>query len=155
MSKDINFFNENNYKRIIELRNGSEILTPYDKMLFNHYNRQKNYYKNELGLYVKFCSKWNKTTGDIDHIEWDYEKKILRFFEEKNWSDKSKVSQDKLYKFLGNIQILGYDVSSYQLRGIPPYRKSELYSYNEDRIVKPTPYELNQFINMNINFKDL
>ena len=84
------------------------------------------YYKGDLLPLINTKCRKNMTCGDIDCIQWDFSKKILRIIECKRSNEINKDSQNKLLNFLADIKIIGYRVEVYKIIGNPPFNSAEI-----------------------------
>jgi len=95
------------------------------------------------------------TSGDIDGIFWDFNKKILRIIEAKRIKENQKESQSRLLRFLqDNIKIEGYDFSVYKIIGNAPYDYATIYSYKINQYISVDFNGLKDFLEMNKKFDD-
>ena len=106
------------------------------------------YYKGDLLPFINTKIRKDMTCGDIDCIQWDYNKKILRIIEGKRSREQNKNSQDKLLKFLSSIVIPEYKVSIYKAIGDPPYNNVKVFNIKTGIIKQFNQEEFIKFLEM-------
>ena len=89
---------------------------------------EKKYYGSDYNKYLRSCRK-NMTVINIDCLQWDYNKNILRVVESKHWGEGIKEHQQLVLEFLAVVlrycnkkaRVMKFQV--YIVRGNPPYKK--------------------------------
>lgn len=116
-----------------------------------------NYYKGDILPFVNMNCRTDMTTGDIDCIQWDYTKCILRIVEAKRSNENQSESQHKLLTFLQDeIHIDGYTFDVYKVVGDPPYLETQIFSYRTKQSACFVSFDqLKDFLDMKISFDDL
>ncbi len=90
---------------------------------------EKNYYGSDYNKFLRECCRKNMTVINIDCLQWDYKKGILRIVESKHWGERTKKLQREVLNLLSVV--LGYCNSVarrmkfqvYIVIGNPPYKK--------------------------------
>jgi hypothetical protein len=122
------------------------------------------YYKGDLQPYIHFNCRTDMTVGDIDCSVWDYNKKVLRFYEVKKPKETIKNSQNEYLRFLDKIIKQGMkidypeyeDVGIYRITGKPPFTEGAIIMRYSDGAEKWTTEEyFHLFLELVISFEEI
>ena len=137
-----------NYNEIVEIKN--KCYQIIREQLGEEYLRVFKYYKGDLLPLINTEIRKNMTCGDIDCLQWDYYKKVFRIIECKRSNENNKISQDRLLKFLSELEIPEYQFDVYKIIADPPFETARIIHIKSGIENEMNHDELIDFLNINI-----
>jgi hypothetical protein len=135
-----------NYEEILKIKEDCYRLIK--EQLGEEALRVFKYHKGDLLPLIHTEVRKNMTCGDIDCLQWDFYKNVLRIIECKRTTENNKASQDKLLEFLSNIEIPGYKIDTYKIIADPPFNVARVIHIKSGLEKLYNHEELIEFLNM-------